>query len=311
MTWLSDTVLAHVERVTDEPDLSTTRYELIELIGRGGMGSVWLARDRELEREVAVKVTSGALTHEAKVMAQLEHPGVVPVHETGTLADGRVYCVMKRVRGERLDVWAARADVKARLRLFQRVCEAVAFAHARGVLHRDLKPENVMVGEFGEALVMDWGLARRPSDGEPPGAVAGTPAYMAPEAARGEAATPATDVFGLGALLYALVCGRAPRSGLDARDVLAKAARAEAPPRFDGPGPLAAICAKAMAAAPGARYATPTALAEDVGRFLEQERVGAYEEPLHEKASRFVARNAVVLSLLGAYVVLRLVLLLF
>jgi len=292
-TWISDTVLAHVERVTEEPDLSATRYELVELIGRGGMGSVWLAKDRELDREVAVKVTSGELPSEAKVMAQLEHPGIVPVHETGTLSDGRVYCVMKRVRGERLDVWAAKVDLKARLRLFQRVCEAVAFAHARGVLHRDLKPENVMVGEFGEALVMDWGLARVP------GAMAGTPSYMAPEAARGEPATKATDVYGLGALLYALVGGRAPGPP------------AVAPPPLEGPPAVAAICAKAMAARASDRYESPTALAEDVGRFLEQERVTAYREPLLERAARFASRNAVVLSLLSAYLLLRLVLLLF
>ncbi|MBL8950912.1 MAG: serine/threonine protein kinase [Myxococcaceae bacterium] len=286
MSWLSNDVLAHVERVTEEPDLDGTRYTLRGLIGRGGMGSVWLAFDRELEREVAVKVTEGALSHEAKVMAQLEHPGIVPVHETGTLVDGRVYVVMKRVRGERLDVWAAKADLKARLRLFQRVCEAIAFAHARGVLHRDLKPQNVMVGELGEALVMDWGLARRASEPHEPGHVAGTPAFMAPEAARGEPATPATDVYGLGAMLK----------------VLAGA---------DVPAAVAAIGEKATAASPAARYESAGALSEDIGRFLERERVLAWREPLAERVARFASKNSVILGLFGVYLLLRLVLLLF
>ncbi len=310
--FLSDTVLSHVEHVTEAPDLAGTRYELVGLIGRGGMGSVWHAKDLELDRDVAVKVSAHELTKEAKVIAQLEHPGIVPVHDSGRLPDGRVYYVMKLVRGERLDLWARAHDVRSRLKLFQRVCEAVAFAHARHVLHRDLKPENVMVGEFGEALVMDWGLARRPADAaEPPGTVLGTPAYMAPEAARGEAVTQASDVYGLGALLYALVSGRPPYDGASAKDVLAKVASADAPRGLDGPPPVAAICAKAMSKVPAARYANAQELSDDVGRFLDQEPVLAYDEPLFEKLARFASRNAVVLSLLGAYLVLRLVLLLF
>ena len=309
--FLTDTVLSHVETVSDAPDLSGTRYELVELIGRGGMGTVWLARDRELERDVAVKVSAHELTREARVVAQLEHPGIVPVHDSGKLPDGRVFYVMKLVRGERLDLWARDKELRVRLRLFQRVCEAVAFAHARGVLHRDLKPENVMVGEFGEALVMDWGLARRRVDGaEPPGTVLGTPAYMAPEAARGEEATAAADVYGLGAVLHALVSGRPPFDGSSGKDVVAKVARGEPPLALPAPGPVVAICAKAMARAPGDRYGGALEVGDDVGRFLEQEPVSAYREPLLERVVRFVSKNGVVLSLLGAYLLLRLVLLL-
>lgn len=284
--YLSDTVLQHVENVADAPDLSGTRYELKELVGRGGMGTVWLARDTELERDVAVKVSAHELGREAKVIAQLEHPSIVPVHDSGRLPDGRVFYVMKYVRGQRLDEWARSHEPRQLLRMFERICEAVAFAHARGVLHRDLKPHNVMVGEFGEALVMDWGLARRSTDApEPAGTVLGTPSFMAPEQARGEAVTHAADVYGLGALLKALL---------------------ERPP-----APIAAILAKATAPEPAARYAGAAELAADIGRYLDQERVLAYHEPLLERAARFASKNSVVLSLLGAYLLLRLVLLIF
>jgi len=142
------------------PDVSGTRYELLSVLGRGGMGVVYLARDTALDREVALKVVDRE-AGEARVLARLEHPGIVPVHDFGELPDGRVYYAMKRVRGERLDRWLTPdRGVGERLAVFLRVCDAVAFAHARGVVHCDLKPENVMVGEFGEVLVLDWGIAR-------------------------------------------------------------------------------------------------------------------------------------------------------
>jgi serine/threonine-protein kinase len=177
MRWIADQVLDHVRRVSDEPDLGATKYRLIGPLGRGGMGTVYLVEDRDLGRQVALKVGASAaatpelgerLRREAQVLARLEHPGIVPVHDVGVLDDGRIYYVMKHVRGERLDTWLRHAPGRpAALRLFQRICEAVAFAHAHGVVHRDLKPSNVMVGEFGEALVMDWGLAKAMShDGD-------------------------------------------------------------------------------------------------------------------------------------------------
>lgn len=156
--------------MTDEPDLTATRYEIVEAIGRGGMGTVYRARDRELQREVALKVLQTAaaseraaerLLHEARILASLEHPGIVPVHDVGTVSDGRVFYVMKLVRGQRLDAHVRDLDtVAARLRIFDRICDAVAFAHAHGVIHRDLKPQNIMIGAFGEVLVLDWGVAR-------------------------------------------------------------------------------------------------------------------------------------------------------
>jgi eukaryotic-like serine/threonine-protein kinase len=233
---LSDTTLARLAEMLDAPDLAGTKYELRGRVGRGGMGTVWRAFDRELGREVALKVLSGPeprpggearLRTEAQVLARLEHPGLVPVHDLGMLPDGRLFYAMKLVRGRRLDehVRDLRSPA-ARLGVFVRICDAVAFAHAHGVIHRDLKPQNVMVGSFGEVLVLDWGVAKMLADPDPEpatpppmappprrevdvdaatltaaGTVLGTPGYMAPEQARGESAVgAAADVYALGAL---------------------------------------------------------------------------------------------------------------
>ena len=155
------------------------------------MGIVFRGRDRELDRDVAIKVTAWStaadadrLRAEARTLADLEHPGIVPVHDVGQLPDGRVFTVMMLVRGERLDAARRALPLPDRLRLFDRICDTVSFAHARGVIHRDLKPANIMIGEHGQVLVLDWGLARdRASD---PGVDAGssgggTEGYMAPE----------------------------------------------------------------------------------------------------------------------------------
>ena len=222
MNWLSDEAIARLQTASALPDLAGTRYRLIERVGGGGMGTVYLAEDSVLGRRIALKILdlpelradlSARLLREAQILGRLEHPGIVPVHDAGTLADGRVFYAMKFVEGERLDVLAKRIEaLPDRLRIFQRICEAVAFAHARGILHRDLKPENIMVGPFGEVLVMDWGVAKilredpqpredraeipmessqtTPTETKPlktaHGTVLGTAGYMAPEQARGE-----------------------------------------------------------------------------------------------------------------------------
>jgi serine/threonine protein kinase len=170
MTWLSDGALDRLRAGAGEPDLTGTRYRTVRRIGRGGMGAVYLAEDTTLARQVALKVLdrpdpdghlAARLVREARVLARLEHPGIVPVHDVGALPDGRFFYTMKLVRGDRLDQHLRRGgSVQDRLRLFVRICDAVAFAHAHSVLHRDLKPENIMVGPFGEVLVMDWGVAK-------------------------------------------------------------------------------------------------------------------------------------------------------
>src|SRR5467141_1579084 len=170
MRFLSDTALERLREGAEVPDLAGTRYRLLDRIARGGMGVVYAAQDENLQRRVALKVLdvpggdgdlASRLIREARVLAALEHPGIVPVHDVGTLADGRVFYTMKFVEGQRLDKYIETvASTPDRLRIFLRTCDAVAFAHARGVLHRDLKPANIMVGPFGEVLVMDWGLAK-------------------------------------------------------------------------------------------------------------------------------------------------------
>ncbi len=348
--FLADDIVAHLSEVVGAPQLGGTKYRILGPLGRGGMATVYRAEDAALGREVAVKVSlelgspalAARLVREAEVIARLEHPSIVPVHDVGTLPDGRVFYVMKLVRGARLDAWArAEPRLRSRLRMFQRVCEAIAFAHAHGVLHRDIKPENVMVGEFGEALVMDWGIAkelgRAPLDeslaGAAPDALAdtlpatnaatargdvmGTPAYMAPEQARGDidSLDARTDVYALGGILYYLLALRPPFSGSNLHEVLAKV-HAEMPTPLrdvdrDIPRPLAAACMKAMAKSPDDRYPTALALSSDVGSYLDEEPLAAYRENALERIARFTSRHRTILSLLAAYLVLRALLALF
>jgi serine/threonine protein kinase len=200
---------------------------------------------------------------EARLIARLEHPGIVPVYEAGVLADGRVFYAMKLVDGTRADIFiAANPPLGERLRVFERIGEALAYAHSCGVLHRDLKPQNIMVGRFGEVYVMDWAV-----DG-----VAGTPAFRAPESAVDER----SDVYAFGALLDYLL----PRG---------------APP------PLRAIAAKAMSARPEERYAGVPAVLREVERFQDGLAVDAYEENPWQRVRRFAKRNEVLLWLLVAY----------
>ncbi len=342
MKFLTDKALERLRDSAELPDLSGTRYRLLERVARGGMGIVYAAEDEKLQRRVALKVldipgTDGDLASrlilEARVLARLEHPGIVPVHDVGTLADGRVFYTMKFVEGQRLDKYVATLEsTPDRLRLFLRICDAVGFAHARGVLHRDLKPANIMVGPFGEVLVMDWGLAKilrgnsasdssaadtdatifektNPS-GDQSGAtqvsvvtghgtVMGTPGYMSPEQARGdiEHLDARSDIFSLGALLRFLLSNHPEK------------AAAPGPPRLEKS--LDAICSKATAAAPAGRYPNVLELALDVSRYLDGLAVGAHRESFLEKTARFYRRYRFFILLIAAYLVMRVVILVF
>src|SRR5580765_1890131 len=189
---VSDSVIDHLRRVVPLPDLAGTRYQLESEIGRGGLGVVYAARDRDLDRRVALKILEVPVEGEAQVIARLEHPAIVPIYETGTLIDGRSFYAMKLVTGARLDHYVhSEHKLGERLRIIRRVGEALAYAHSKAVIHRDLKPQNVMVGEFGEVYVMDWGVET----------VAGTPGFRAPESTLDQQ----SDIYSLGALLQFLV----------------------------------------------------------------------------------------------------------
>lgn len=344
MAWLSDNLLQHLQELVQLPDLSATRYRLLEKHAQGGMGTIYLAEDTQLQRTVALKVLhvpdasgewSARLLREARVIAQLEHPSIVPVHDVGTLPDGRVFYVMKFVQGQRLDQFARSAStLPNRLRIFQKVCEAVAFAHAGGVIHRDLKPENIMVGAFGEVQVMDWGLAKIVTAGEsgkmpvgskhqfgdagrpvaPEGAhptqhgtVLGTPAYMAPEQQRGEVddIDQRTDVYALGAILRFLLYGPVPEAG-NAHKPGARLLQSAGGGKI--PKSLAAIVATAMAASKEQRYATALALAQDIERFLNGLSVSSYKESLFEIVWRWLRRYQFMVLLVLVYLLVRILL---
>jgi eukaryotic-like serine/threonine-protein kinase len=300
MKWLSDDRLDHLRSIVGNPDFSSTKYTFVKELGRGGMGTVYLAEDMELDRHVAIKVLNTAevrndlrnrMVREAQIIARLEHPGIVPVHDVGTLPDGRIYYAMKFVRGSRLDEYAAQgASLRDRLRKFQAVCDAVAFAHAHGVIHRDLKPQNIMIGSFGEVLVLDWGVAKvkvQMNAEEQEGTVIGTRDYMSPEQARGEndQLDERADVYSLGAVLQFLLKGQLKVS---------KAAEA--------------ICSKAMASERESRYASASELSEDIGRLLDAEPVTAYRESALEKVGRWVGKNRFLVLLVLAYLLMRIIL---
>jgi serine/threonine protein kinase len=338
MKWLSDETLDHLRQVSGEPDLSGTKYRILQALGRGGMATVYLAHDLELDREVALKVLdvpdisrelAARMKREALIVARLEHPGIVPIHDVGILPDDRVFYVMKFVRGERLDSFVHKT-LPERLRVFQRICEAVAFAHAEGVIHRDLKPENIMVGSFGEVLVMDWGLAKmlraqkdpdfekETTGNESPvqtpkkelpltdhGRIMGTPAYMAPEQSAGEISklNERTDVYSLGAILYFLLMGEPPSEDANNFD----------PPRRRNPKigrAIEAVCLHAMKPEQESRYANAMDMSRDVARFLDDLPVSVYKENLYEKLVRWISRNYFFVLLVLAYLLMRVLLIL-
>ena len=308
MTRLTDDAVSRLRDAAAWPELPPDRYELRALIGRGGMGAVYSAFDRRLDREVALKVSNGAtaasglderLRREASVLARLEHPGIVPVHDAGELADGRWFYVMKLVRGRTLtDHVPTLTGEAAILGIFEGIAQTVAFAHDAGVVHRDLKPSNVMVGRFGEVLVLDWGVAKvlgsapvmsshDPASGQgtAAGTRIGTPGFMAPEQERGDAltATPASDVYSLGALLSWLLMS------------------VKAQPRRR----LRAIVAKCLQSAPEDRYPDAAALVTDLGRYRAGQSVEAHKESFVERSWRWLEKYRTFILLILAYLIMR------
>jgi tetratricopeptide (TPR) repeat protein/tRNA A-37 threonylcarbamoyl transferase component Bud32 len=342
------------ESTVDEVKPAGLRYRILRPHAKGGLGEVFVAEDQELHREVALKEiqpehadnpqSRGRFVLEAEITGGLEHPGIVPVYGLGQYADGRPFYAMRFIKGDNLKEAIRRfheADKPDRdpserslalrqlLRRFVDVCNAVAYAHSRGVLHRDLKPGNIMLGKYGETLLVDWGLAKpvgrpesarkddertlRPSSGSgiaatQMGSAIGTPAYMSPEQAAGrvDLLGPASDVYSLGATLYAVLTGQAPFLERDKGEVLEKVRSGDYPrPRQvkpTAPLPLEAICQKAMALTPTDRYPSPLALAADIEHWLADEAVSAHREPMRARLGRWGRRHRPVVA--GALVLL-------
>jgi serine/threonine-protein kinase len=326
------------------------RFRVLRPHARGGLGAVFVALDTELHREVALKqildrhaddaFSRQRFVAEAEITGGLEHPGIVPVYGLGTYPDGRPYYAMRFIRGDSLkeaiaafhaeetlkrDLGRRSLELRKLLRRFLDVCNAIDYAHARGVIHRDLKPANIILGRHGETLVVDWGLAKAvgrvdPSVGEAtlvpsssggsaetaPGSALGTPAYMSPEQAVGDLDRlgPRSDVYSLGATLYCLLTGEPPFEDADVGAILRSvqggtfARPSQVDPSIDPA--LEAICLKAMALEPEGRYATPKALADDLERWMVDEPVTAWHEPLSRRLHRWSRRNRTAVTAAAA-----------
>ena len=311
------------------------------MLGRGGMGTVYRARQKSLDREVALKLLPLVLLddeeflerfeREARLMARLTHPGIARVFEAGISDGGQPYLAMELVAGEPITVFAKPLALRARLELFEEVCEAVQHAHQRGIIHRDLKPSNILVGELG-VKVIDFGLARPAGDGSADSAIwrsaahaVGTPAYMSPEQAAGGEVDTRTDVYSLGVLLCELIAGALPFADADLRtatreeiakfiretptkrpsEILDATAFPEPPRVRDLRGDLDAICLRAVAKNPAERYASVATLADDIARHLHSEPVSAMPARAGYLLGKFARRNRGLLSVTtGVFVAL-------
>jgi WD40 repeat protein/tetratricopeptide (TPR) repeat protein/tRNA A-37 threonylcarbamoyl transferase component Bud32 len=330
------------------PTSSGLRFRILRPHAEGGLGRVMVAHDEELNREVALKEikdwhadnpeSRSRFLLEAEITGGLEHPSIVPVYGLGTYADGRPFYAMRFIKGDSLkDAIAAfhqaessdrdsgerTLELRKLLGRFLDVCNAIAYAHSRGVLHRDLKPGNIMLGKYGETLVVDWGLAKpvgrrdvtttweeqtlRPASARgaaetTPGVAIGTPAYMSPEQAMGrlDLLGPSSDVYSLGATLYTLLTGQASCTGSDRAAVLQQVQRGDflrprQVKREVSPA-LEAVCLKAMALKPEDRYASPRELGDDLEHWFADEPVAAYPEPPAVRLRRWGRRHRVFVS---------------
>jgi len=305
------------------PALPQIRFARTALLGSGGMGVVEGVWDADLMRELAIKRVRPEMREDARVIAMflwearvtayLDHPNIVPVHDLGRTAAGDPYFAMKRVSGVSLErvlielranesAAKERWSVARRLRVLHQVCMAIAFAHRRGVLHRDLKPANIMLGETGEVMVMDWGLAvpvpgaagDRLRAALPNGvdtASAGTPLYMSPEQARGEPLDERSDVYALGIMLYELLSLERPYPGATGRDIAERVTRGAIRPIREAwpavPGPLAAIIDCSLQLERSTRYVSASALAEDLERYIDGGSPAAEHAPRLTRFARF------------------------
>ncbi|QDU09695.1 serine/threonine protein kinase [Gimesia aquarii] len=330
----------------DELREHLSRYQLIHKIGQGGLGTVWLARDKELQRYVALKeirtrkTTSKAaldrFRREAEITGRLEHPAIVPIYQLGEDAtSGQIFYVMRFLGKQTLEdaiiEYHERREagddnpmlLRNLLAAFVTICQAIGHAHSRKVIHRDLKPENVAIDNFGQVIVIDWGLAKvlddamlndsfsedefmEVIDGQRTlaGQVLGSPLYMAPEQAAGrlDEVNESTDIFGLGAILFAIITGHAPHEktressgSATTRELITEIASGPTPhastANEDADPILEAICAKAMAKRSYARYTSTTALAEDVQRWMAGETVSAYKERFSQRIGRWIQHH--------------------
>ncbi len=352
-----------------DPGGSGSRFRILRPHARGGLGQVSVAVDRELDRQVALKEiqprhadnlqSRSRFVQEAEITGKLEHPGIVPVYSLGHDISGRPFYAMRLIEGDSLkeaiaalhgDAALARdrhqkmGRIRELLRRFTDVCNAIAYAHSRGVLHRDLKPANIMLGPYGETLVVDWGLAKPfgeslgadaaaenpscslsssgpirlsgssgPGDHTQAGEIVGTPAFASPEQVSGriDLLGPATDVYGLGATLYAILTGRPPVEDADLEVVIASVRKGSIrSPRVHNAAisrPLAAICLKALAREPKDRYASARLLAEDLTRWLDDQPTLAYPEPIPLRLGRWMRKHRNFMTAAGAVLIIGLV----
>ncbi|NVJ16239.1 protein kinase domain-containing protein [Myxococcus sp. AM010] len=304
------------------PAAPGARYEVLGLLGRGGMGDVYRARDRTLGRPVALKFLRGAdperamrFLREARAQARIDHPNVCKVFDAGE-TDGQAFIAMQLVEGERMDVAARGLAPLEKARWLKAAAEAVEAAHVLGVIHRDLKPSNIMVlpgeGARREPVIMDFGLAYEAGEGHgltSTGAVMGTPAYMAPEQARGEldAIGARTDVYGLGATLYELLVGEPPFTGATPLETLNRVLHDDpVPPRERVPdldADLETVCLKCLSKEPALRYASARALAEDLGRYLDGAPILGQRPRLTHRLRRAARRHRGVVFVSGVSLV--------
>ena len=326
------------------PATPPARYELGDEIARGGMGRVVDATDRLLGRVVAFKEalstdddTLRRFQREIRITARLEHPSIVPVHDAGASSNGAPFYVMRKVSGRPLERLVATAETLGqRLALIPHIvdsAQAIAHAHARGIVHRDIKPSNILIGDLGETVVIDWGLAKVLGEADDPlakpqvvlgdsletraGVVYGTPGFMAPEQLRGAPVNAQCDVYALGATLYHLLSRKPPHHAKTA-DEMMKAAVTSAPTPITElvagvPPDLATIVDKALAHDPAVRYQDARALAQDLERFLTGQLVRSHHYSPREKLVRFIKQNrgmsAAIAALLviGSFAILRIV----